>query len=58
MQHNSLYQILSAGTRRLALMLCLWVPGVFAADSALKPLNVLILSPRLTLGTSKPPMGC
>ena len=45
MQHNSLYQNLSAGTRRLALVLCLWVPGVFATDSALKPLNVLILSP-------------
>jgi len=45
MQHNSLYQMLSASTRRLALVLCLWVPAVFAADSAPKPLNVLILSP-------------
>jgi PAS domain S-box-containing protein len=45
MQHNSLYQTFSAATRRLALVLCLWVPGVFAADSAPKPINVLILSP-------------
>jgi len=45
MQHNSLYQTFSVATRRLALVLCLWVPGIFAADSAPKPLNVLILSP-------------
>ena len=42
MQPNSLYQTLSVGTRCLALVLCLWLPSVFAAE---KPLNVLLLSP-------------
>jgi len=45
MQPNSLYQTLSVGTRCLALVLCLWLPSVFAAE---KPLNVLLLSPSIT----------